>query len=431
VALTGRVGLVALVATLLVWIVPADGYTVAWVAAALVAGIVADLVLAASPRALTVQRAPELTTRLGETVDSPLVVHNHGRRRARGRLRDGWPPSASARPRAAAIDIRPLDRQRVVIRVSPQRRGETASEKVTLRLVGPLGLAARQRTRSCPGQIRVLPAFTSRKLLPEKLTRLRQLEGEVVAPVRGQGTEFDSLREYVVGDDPRSIDWRATARRADVVVRTWRPERDRHVVLVLDTGRTSAARVAGAPRLETALDAALLMTALARHAGDRVTVLAHDVRLRAAVDAGRGGGALAAVVAATTGLQPALVETDMAAVVTQVLRRVRQRSLVVLLTAMDPAPVSEGLLPAIPSLVRRHTVLVASIADPAVDAMAAGRGDAEAVYASAAAEATRTERADVAAALRRRGVDVLEAPPATFASKLADAYLDLKASGLL
>ena len=430
-ALTGRVALLALAATLLVWIVPDGGLTVVWVIAALLAGIIADLALAASPRALSLQRTTDLSTRLGETVEAPIVVHNRGRRRARGMLRDGWPPSAEARPRASALDIRPLERQRVVIRVSPQRRGETTSEKVTLRLVGPLGLAARQRSRECHGQIRVLPAFTSRKLLPEKLTRLRQLEGEVVAPVRGQGTEFDSLREYVVGDDPRSIDWRATARRADVVVRTWRPERDRHVVLVLDTGRTSAARVAGAPRLETALDAALLMTALARHAGDRVTLLAHDVRLRAAVDAGRGGGALATVVAATTGLESALVETDMAAVVTQVLRRVRQRAFVVLLTAMDPAPVSEGLLPAVPALVRRHTVLVASIADPAVDAMAAGRGDAEAVYAAAAAEATRTERADVAAALRRRGVDVLEAPPATFASKLADAYLDLKASGRL
>ena len=430
-AITGRVGLLALVATLLVWIVPDGGRTVGWVAAALALGVVADLVFAASPRALTLQRGPEVSTRLGEVAETVIVVANRGRRRARGKLRDGWPPSARARPRATALDIRPFERQRIVVRLSPERRGETASEKVTLRLLGPLGLAARQRTRPCPGQLRVLPAFTSRKLLPEKLNRLRQLDGEVVAPVRGQGTEFDSLREYVVGDDPRSIDWRATARRADVVVRTWRPERDRHVVLVLDTGRTSAARVAGAPRLETALDAALLMTALARHAGDRVTVLAHDVRLRAAVDAGRGAEALATVVGATAGLQPALVETDMPAVVTQVLRRVRQRSFVVLLTAMDPAPVSEGLLPAIPSLVRRHTVLVASIADPAVDVMAAARGDAQAVYAAAAAEATRTERADVAAALRRRGVDVLEAGPATFASKLADAYLDLKASGRL
>ena len=101
--------------------------------------------------------------------------------------------------------------------------------------------------------------------------------------MRGQGTEFDSLREYVVGDDVRSIDWRATARRDAVVVRTWQPERDRRLILVLDTGRTSAGRVGDAPRLDAAMDAALLLAALAARAGDRVDLLAGDRRVRARV----------------------------------------------------------------------------------------------------------------------------------------------------
>ncbi len=86
-----------------------------------------------------------------------------------------------------------------------------------------------------PWQIRILPPFLSRKHLPSRLAKLRELDGMIPVLIRGQGAEFDSLREYVVGDDVRSIDWRATARRADVVVRTWRPERDRRVVIVLDT----------------------------------------------------------------------------------------------------------------------------------------------------------------------------------------------------
>ena len=119
--------------------------------------------------------------------------------------------------------------------------------------------------------------------------------------IRGQGTEFDSLREYVVGDDVRSIDWRATARRADVVVRTWRPERDRRVVIVLDTGRTSAGRVgvdptagdpSGWPRLDWSMDAALLLAALASRAGDHVDFIAHDRVPRAGVyNASRTGAA--------------------------------------------------------------------------------------------------------------------------------------------
>ena len=86
----------------------------------------------------------------------------------------------------------------------------------------------------------MLPRFTSRRHLPEKLAKLRTSRREPAIRGRGQGTEFDALREYVVGDDVRSIDWRGTARRGDVVVRTWRPERYRRVRCVLDTGRTSA-----------------------------------------------------------------------------------------------------------------------------------------------------------------------------------------------
>src|SRR3954447_19245778 len=301
-ALTGRVALVALAGAVLVLLVPVDGVMVLLLSAVLIAGVGVDLALAASPRAISVARGGDTSTRVGETAEVVVTLHNGTARTARGWVRDAWPPSAGATPRVQRIVVPPGGQRRVVTTHCPTRRGERRAADVTLRLTGPLGLAARQRNRRSDWGVFVLPPFTSRRFLPEKLARLRQLDGAVVAPVRGQGTEFDSLREYVVGDDPRSIDWRATARRGDVVVRTWRPERDRHVVLVLDTGRTSAARVAGAPRLETALDAALLMTALARHAGDRVTLLAHDVRLRAAVEGGRGADALATVVAATAGL---------------------------------------------------------------------------------------------------------------------------------
>ena len=203
--------------------------------------------------------------------------------------------------------------------------------------------------------------------------------------IRGQGTEFDSLREYVVGDDVRSIDWRATARAADVVVRTWRPERDRRILLVLDTGRTSAARVGDAPRLDAAMDAALLLAALASRAGDRVDLLAYDRRVRGRVEGEAAASLLPALVQAMAPLDPVLVETDYAGMVATVLARSARRSLVVLLTALDPAPVEEGLLPVLAPLVRRHTVVLASVGDPRVGQLAAGRGDAESVYGAAAA----------------------------------------------
>src|SRR5690606_4096198 len=176
--------------------------------------------------------------------------------------------------------------------LTPTRRGDREAVTVTGRSLGPFGVAGRQGAHRVPWSVRILPPFLSRKHLPSRLAKLRELDGMVPVLIRGQGTEFDSLREYVIGDDVRSIDWRATARRADVVVRTWRPERDRRVVIVLDTGRTSAGRVGvdptagdpgGWPRLDWSMDAALLLAALAARAGDHVDFLAHDRVSRAAV----------------------------------------------------------------------------------------------------------------------------------------------------
>src|SRR6185437_14385550 len=128
------------------------------------------------------------------------------------------------------------------------------------------------------------------------------------------------------GDDVRSIDWRATARRHDpsggsgqrVMVRTWRPERDRRVIILIDTGRTAAARVDDEPRIDTAFESALLLEALATRAGDRVDVMAY--------------------------IEPELIEMDWGAVPAQVSSLTSQRALVVLLTSIDAPGASHGLL---------------------------------------------------------------------------------------
>jgi uncharacterized protein (DUF58 family) len=430
-ALTSRAPLLALAAVLVVFAAPAHGATVGYVAAVLLVVVLVDVGLACSPRALALSRDGATSARLGEAAEIALIVSNPTGRRFRGWVRDAWAPSAGAEPRVHRVEVRPGARGRLVTTLHPQRRGNRPAAAVTVRSAGPLGVAARQRTRPVPWSVQVLPPFTSRRFLPEKLARLRELDGALVSPVRGQGTEFDSLRDYVSGDDPRSIDWRASARRSDIAVRTWRPERDRQLLLLLDTGRTSAARVGDAPRLDAAIDAALLLTAVARHAGDRVALLAHDQSLRAVVDAGRAGDSLAAVVRAVAPVHPRLVETDMRAVVNQALARLRRRSLVVLFTSIEPAVVLEGLLPSLSPLIRRHVVVVANVADPSVDDLRSNRTDAAAVYTAAAAEASDNDRRAMTWALRRRGVVVSEAPPATFASHVVDTYLDLKAAGRL
>jgi uncharacterized protein (DUF58 family) len=430
-ALTGRAGLLALLLALVVglWLPSWGGLFLA--VGLVLLGVLADLALAGSVRGLRFDRSGPTAVRLGEPAEVTLTVGNPGGRRLRGRVRDAWPPSAGAAVSRHPIDVPPGERRRVVTRLQPTRRGDRRAARVTVRSIGPLGLAARQGSHEVPWAVRVLPPFHSRRHLPSRLARLRELDGRAAVMVRGQGTEFDSLREYVVGDDVRSIDWRASARAADVMVRTWRPERDRHIVIVLDTGRTSAGRVGDAPRLDAAMDAALLLAALASRAGDRVDLLAYDRQLRASVEGVAVSELLPALVNAMAPLEAELIESDARGMAAEVLRRTRRRSLVVLLTALDPAPLEAGLLPVLPLLTTRHQLVIASVADPRVEQMARGRGDAEAVYDAAAAERARAERRHVTALLGRRGVEVVDAPPDDLPPALADRYLALKAAGKL
>ncbi|GLW05336.1 lipoprotein [Microtetraspora sp. NBRC 13810] len=454
-ALTGRAGLLAALGAVVVLVAPRPDLAFGGVCLLLVALVLADLALAGGVRPLRLRRSGDVAVRLGQSARVELIVENPGPRRVRGVLRDAWPPSAGASPRHLALDVPAGERRRLVTTLTPTRRGDREAVTVTVRALGPFGLAARQGTHAVPWSVRVLPPFLSRKHLPSRLARLRELEGRHPALVRGQGTEFDSLREYVVGDDVRSIDWRATARRRDVVVRTWRPERDRRVLIVLDTGRTSAGRVGAAPipqagqaagtpadpatggtppgwpRLDWSMDAALLLGALAARAGDRVDFLAYDREVRAWVSGAGRTELLSVLVNVMAPIEAELIEADSAGMVAAVLARAKRRCLVVVLTDLNSASLEEGLLPLLPQLSSRHLVLLAAVSDPQVAAMARGRGTPERVYDAAAAERLAADRRAITARLRRNGVEVVDALPDDIAPALADAYLALKAAGRL
>ncbi|PSK59625.1 hypothetical protein B0E53_06914 [Micromonospora sp. MH33] len=289
------------------------------------------------------------------------------------------------------------------VRLTPARRGDRPAVALTVRSLGPLRLAFRQRAGhpvTPPWTLRVLPRFDSRRHLPEKLARLRIIDGVQVTRGRGHGTEFDTLREYVVGE--------------------------------LDTGRTSAVRLGDEPRLDTAIDAALLLTALAARAGDRVDLLAADTAVRARVTGSGRPALLARLVDAVAPLQPALVETDFELIAGEVLRRERQRSLVVLFTALEAGALGEGLLPVLPRLAARHRVVLAATHDPVLarltTAPPTGPDDA---YAAAAAWRALAERDRVRAALSRHGVTVVDSPADRLAPAVADTYLRLKSLGQL
>ncbi len=429
-ALTGRAGAAALGGALVVLAVRTGGALLA-VNGVLLAAIAADLLLAAPVSGLQVTRAGAGQALLGETAAVTVTVRNTARRPLRAAVRPTWQPSAHATPHHFRVRLPPGGEVTLTTALAPDRRGEKTSPAVVVRSFGPCGLAARQDSRPAAWSVRVLPPFRSRRHLAAKLSQLRQLDGQHRTLLRGPGTEFDSLREYVVGDDVRSIDWRAVARRGDVVVRTWRPERDRRLLVVLDTGRTSAGRVAGIPRLDAAMDATLLLTALAARAGDRVDLIAFDRRLRARVLGVPGPSVLAAVTAAMAPLESALTETDAAGLASAVAAVARHRTLIVLFTDLNPTVIEGSLLPALRALAARNRLMIASVADPRLAQMAAARDSAADLYDAAAAEVALAERQRIATVLRRRGVQVVEAPPDRLPPALADAYLALKAAGQL
>jgi len=416
------------------WLLTLAVLGIAAVAAAL------DLLVAAPLTEVTLRREGDATVWLGETATATLTVGNAGHRPMTLRLRDRWVPSAGADNTEHRLTLLSGEEQEVVTTLTPTRHGDRPAVRVTLRSYGPLGLAYRQRRQRWDEEVtpastlRVLPRFPSRRLLPEKLARLRIFDGAVVTRGRGQGTEFDVLREYVIGDDVRSIDWRASARTHDVVVRTWRPERDRRVVCVLDTGRTSAARIGDEPRLDAAIDAALLLAVLASKADDRVDLLAVDTVVRAKVEGGGHRTKLPRLIGSMAALEPALVETDFGLAVADLLRRGHRRSLVVIFSALDAAPIVEGLLPMLTRLTTRHRVVLASVRDPETAQLAhlPTRGaSATDVHVAAAAELALAERGRVRALLEQQGVIVVDELRDGFASKVSDVYLRLKAAGRL
>ncbi len=406
-----------------------------------IAGVVAlagiDLALAGSPRRLAFERELPSRVRLGERAESRLLVRNEGGKRVHGVLRDAWPPSAAATPKRIRIAV-PAGEQRLYsTTLRPFRRGERRSAHVTVRSFGPLHLAARQATTIVPGAIRVLPPFHARKHLPSRMARLRELDGRTSVMIRGQGTEFDSLRDAVRGDDVRSIDWRATARRQDphggskLMVRTWRPERDRRVVIVVDSARTSAGRIGDEPRLDTAFEASLLLAALASHAGDRVDLVVYDRRVRGRVQGATGSELLSRMVDVMAPVEPELIEMDWTAVPGLVRSVTSHRALVVLLTSIDAPGTARGLLSVLSQLTRDHTVVVASPTDPGVLEASRERTRLADVYRAAAAERALLDVTRVSAAIRRLGGEVVTDDPQSLPPALADCYIALKAAGRL
>ncbi|MBV8302916.1 MAG: DUF58 domain-containing protein [Acidimicrobiia bacterium] len=431
---TRRLAVIAAAAAVVVLLVPLDPvWTIIVVSLVLLAAAAVDVALAPPPGRITVER--ELPGVLPLDGEGEVAWHarNPTSRRLTVWLADELAPSLRPTSRRARLVLPANARVTARAVIHPSRRGRFTPSELVLRVEGPLGLAARQRRRQLPGTLRVYPPFKSRQEAELRIDRARILEvGLRSAPGQGGGTEFDSLREYGVDDESRRIDWAATARTTRVIVRTYRAERNQTVLLLLDTGRTMAGRIDDFPRLDHAMDAVMMLTAVATRLGDRAGLVAFDQDVRAIVGPGHARGQLGRVTEAMYMLEPRLVESNYRRVFAQALSRFRRRALLVLLSELAEAPVAESLLPALPLVARDHLVLIAGVRDPLVDEWADGvpTNAGEAYRKAAAVEAVDARRRTIAR-LRGLGAIVVDAPPGRIAPQLADAYLHLKATGRL
>lgn len=392
-----------------------------------------DLVLTTPPKRVGVEREAPTVVVLGQGSTVTWRFENTTERRLRIAFADELAPSLHADTRRAALTLAPRGSATVRTTMMPSRRGRFTPTELTVRVLGPLGLAGRQRTRAVPSTIRVHPPFRSKDEAELRINKARLLEvGLRSAQGRGAGTEFEQLRDYGPDDEFRRVDWSATARAGKAIVRTYRAERNQTVLVMLDTGRLMAARVEEVPRLEHAMDATMMLTTVATRLGDKCGLLVFDAEVGRVLTPSRSRAQVGAVTEALFDLEAHLVETDYRSAFAAAITRFRRRALLVLLTELVEQAAEESLVPALPLITRSHVVVIGAVRDPEVERWAVEPGDEpEVVYRRAAALAALAERGRVAARLRALGATVVDASPGHLSGALADTYLRLKAIGRL
>jgi uncharacterized protein (DUF58 family) len=317
--------------------------------------------------------------------------------------------------------------------VSPVRRGRAEEGRLHLRLLSPFGLAWRQLRIELPWKTIVYPSLAAASLraLPTQAQRRREAGLRAVRRL-GEGRIFESLREWVPGDDTRTIDWKATAKRGKTMARQYEDERRQQVLMVIDAGRMLTAEVDGRARLESVVDAALQLAHAAVEHDDNIGVMVFADEVQRFVPPARGRRALRGVLDALATVEGKLVEPDYPAAFAYLAARNRKRALTVVFTDVIDRTASEALVANLGSLRPRHLPLAVALRDASLDRLATLRPlSDEAAFERAAAEELLQAREEALAELRAHGVLILDVPAAGAAKAVVDQYEMLKRRALL
>lgn len=371
---------------------------------------------------LAVDRANEVPLEIVSNCDRPVWIHIH----------DDYPDSCQPRSLPLQLRLHPLIPTRVSYQLTPLERGKVRFGSVHYWVAGTMGLVWKHGQSSGFQDVKLYPGLA---LIDRHRLKGRPLSAhDMVWPVwkRGEGTEFDSLREYGVGDDSRLIHWGTTARKGKLIVRQNRVERGQTIFLVLDAGRMMTARVLGKTKLDHSLQAALLLTYAALEAGDKVGVMAVAREVLCFLPPAGGMTQFGRILDATYALEPRMEEPRFHLALSQLAAKVRKRSLIVMFTDFIDDRASQGLMRMCLGLVPRHLPLVAAMSDTEVRGVADDiPRDWQDLYRQGVAAELLERRMALLAKLGSSGVLVVDVPPDQISASVLDRYLAVKTRNLL
>ena len=346
-------------------------------------------------------------------------------------IRDGSPQDLPGTPELITGRLGSGKSQTDTYTVHPYRRGQYEWQGIQVRQLGAWGLAWQQWRVDSAQTVPVYPDLIGLKALSIKLA-LQSSGAMRQARKRGIGTEFSELREYNTGDDPRSIDWKATARRNRPLIRLLEPEQEQTVIILLDRGRLMTANIQGYQRFDFGLNATLSLALTATQRGDRVGVGVFDRYLTTWIPPQQGQNHFSRILDRVSRIQPELLEPDYLGAVTTILKQQSRRALVVIITDIIDDIASAELLTALSRLTPRYLPFCVTLRDPQVDVRAHELAtDIPGAYTQAVALDLLRQRELAFANLKRKGVLVLDAPATQISDRLVDRYIQIKSRNQL
>jgi len=331
------------------------------------------------------------------------------------------------------VTVRPQGREGVLgLKIAPRRRGEGVFERAWVRWTGPLGLVWSQHSDAIRRRAVLTPDINGVKQEAMRLFARDSMFGVKAQIDTGEGAEYHALREYADGMDPRIVDWKQSARYGKLIAKEFRTERNHHILLALDTGRTMSEPLAGLPRIDRAINAALTLAYVSLRIGDRVGLFGFDARPRLSTSVTAGVGSFPLLEHLAASLDYSDEETNYTLGLTQLASDLERRSLIVVFTEFADPTSAELLIENAGRLARRHLLMFVVFRDEELEAITAAEPtEPDQVSKAVAAAALLRERELVISRLRRIGALIVDAPVGAVGPRLLNAYLDLKRRDLL